>query len=131
MKRGFLILMVLLTGIMLFTPMAFGEDIDQSVTDQSVTITSDTVQPITPTDGANRLKAAFNRLYVAGASVVPSIGLIALLVGAVMVMFAAMLSLEKLLKASLLGMAAVLVAIAIVYAAPFLTSMAQGIGQGL
>lgn len=140
MNRTLAILALLVIGIMIFSPVVLATETligpdyvftETTEVEKTTVMTSDGVQAISPEEGVNRLNSALMSLYHAGASVIPNLALIALVVGAVIVMFAAALSLEKLLKISALGMAVVLIAVVIVYAAPFLTAMAKGFGAGL
>ncbi|WP_054697628.1 hypothetical protein [Syntrophomonas palmitatica] len=137
------IFILILISIMVFAPVVFATTSDNEViyyTDESNAdyVSSDTqiesgngVTAISPEEGASRLNTALIKAYKAGADVVPNLALIGLVVGAIIIIIAAALSLDRLLKISIVGMAVILMAVAVVYAAPFLTAMAKGFGKGL
>lgn len=137
MKKTLIVMLLLLIGTIVFTPVVLADESGEEnvqktvVTEKTAVITENGIQAISPQEGVKRINTALLSAYNAGASVVPNLALIALLVGTIMAMFAAALSLEKILKISLLGMAVVLIAVVIVYAGPFLTALAKGFGEGL
>lgn len=136
MKR-ILIIPLLFIGIIMFSPIVLADEFDNDSVQEAVMVEKTTVmtesgvQSISPEEGVRRINTALLNLYKAGASMIPNIALTALVIGAIMAMFAAALSLEKLLRASIVGMVVVFIAVAIVYAGPLLTAMAKGFGEGL
>jgi len=134
MKKTSVILLIIML-ITVFTPVALADNIvDTSALENATrqaTENTSAVTSVTPGEGAERINAALMRVYQAGVGIIPNMALVALFIGIVIIVFSAALGLEKYLRLAIAGVFIIFGAVALVYAAPLLMSMAVGIGSGM
>lgn len=134
MKKTLMVMILLLFATIIFTPGVLADELNnETETLTNTTVLTETgVQSIPPEEGLRQLGLVLLDLYKAVAvMIIPHLALVALVVGAIVAILAAAIGIEKLLKVSLIGMAVIFLAVAIVYAGPALVAMAQGFGEKL
>jgi len=125
-KKG--IILLLMICCCLFTALPVMAD-EQTAVQSSTSVAQ--VQPISPEQGAQRINNGFYKIYLAILSVIPNYAMIAILIGVVLSIIFAAFGASKMLKGTLVGLVVIVMMVVVAYAAPFITSMAQGVGQGL
>ncbi|NLB77548.1 MAG: hypothetical protein GX796_01505 [Clostridiaceae bacterium] len=127
MIRNICLIVLVLCCFLLVPPVYATETVETNTQAAQTT----TLEPIAPEEGAQRLSNGFMRIYLAGLSVIPNYAMVAILVGVVLSIVFAAFGASRMLQGTLVGLLMIVFMVVVAYAAPFVTSVAQGVGQGL